>query len=432
MQVHLSCCSDKPDLEPKLQALSLQFLGVTLLAFLQALMSGCSSAPLHDNHPFVTADLAAQSGGAALPNVDANLATLGSGTAPSVVIPDSGFIDQHLESVHILPFQPLGDKLDTDIVIGRSSDDRYRAGMGWISKHGHNNVKLSLFRQQTTGDGLDGLWLASLQGEFTPRALAKDFDLTGELALAAESGSSQQTAGGSGIRFDLHSKPVHGFSYGLTLSQFSEGFHPYGSVVNAGERRAAARLGYTPWTDTKMTANADYIFRDWDGDIPCDEYRTGLSFFSTIFTYLSAKFETSAQRALDCAAASDTGDIDSWALTLSENAWTGWDINLVAEVSEESFPFTQAQRTRSHYRVSGDHDLRLGSLWASFGPEVSLQTVTDSTAERRLLTGFVMDIETDIQNITLYLGYESLTASGGAFDDNAGTIKLDYRLDFDA
>lgn len=366
-----------------------------------------------------------------LPN-GANLATFGNGTASAVVIPDSGFIDQHLDTVQTLPFQPLGDILDTDIVIGRSGDDRYRAGMGWASKKGHRDVKLSLFRQQTVGDGLDGLWLASLQGEFTPAALAKDFDFTGELALAAQSGSSQRTLGGSGIRLNLARKPAKGFSYGLALSQFSEGFHPYGSVVSAGERRAAAKLGFTPWADTKITASTDYIFRGWNGDTPCDEYRTGLSFSSIVFIYLSAKFETSAQRALDCAAASYTGDIDSWTLTLSEKAWTGWDINLVAEVSQKSLPFTQEQRTKSHYRVSGEQDLRLGSHWASFGPEVSLQTVTDTNIEHRLQTGFVMDIDTHMHNISLYLGYESLTASGGTVDDNAGKIKLAYRLDFDA
>nr|WP_067297647.1 hypothetical protein [Marinobacterium profundum] len=349
-----------------------------------------------------------------------------------MVIPSSGFIDQRLDTVQTLPFQPLGDMLDTDIVIGRSSDDRYRAGMGWASKKGHKDVKLSLFRQQTVGEGLDGLWLASLQGEFTPDALAQTFDFTGELALAAQSSSSQRTLGGSGIRLNLARKPANGFSYSLALSQFSQDFHPYGSVVNAGERRAAAKLGFTPWADTKITAGADYIFRAWDGDTPCDEYRTGLSFSSIVFTYLSAKLETSAQRALDCTAASSAGDIDSWALTLSENAWTGWDINLVAEVSQKRLPFTQEQRTKSHYRVSGEQDLRLGPHWASFRPEVSLQTVTDTSVERRLQTGLVMDIETPMQNITLYLGYESLTGSGGSLDDSAGKIQLDYRLDFDA
>lgn len=369
-------------------------------------------------------------GQTALSSGAANLETLvGSGTASSVVIPGSGFIDQHLDAVQTLPFQPLGDKLDTDIVIGRSGDDRYRAGMGWASKNGHNDVKLSLFRQQTVGQGLDGLWLASLQGEFTPGALAQDFDLTGELALAAQDGTSQRMARGSGIRLRMARKPANGFGYGLTLSQFSGGFRPYGSVVNAGERRAAAKLGYTLWSGTKMAASADYILRDWDGDTPCDEYRTGLSFSSILFAYLSATLQTSSQRALDCA--SSTGDIDNWVLTLSENAWTGWGINLVAEVSQTRLPFTQEHRTQSHYRISGEQDLRLGSHWASFGPQVSLQTVTDSNVERRLQTGLVMDIESHTQNITLYLGYESLTGSG-ALDDNAGKIKLAYRLDFDA
>lgn len=410
----------------------LQFLSVILLALVTAFMSGCSSAPLRNDHPLAAANITEQSDAAMLPKAGANLATLGGGTAASVVIPDSGFIDQHLDSVQTLPFQPLGHKFGTDIVIGRSSDDRYRAGMGWISKNDHNHVKLSLFRQQTLGDGLDGLWLASLQGEFTPLALANDFDFTGELALAAQSDSSQRTPGGSGIRLHLDSKPANGFSYGLALSQFSAGFHPYGSVVAAGERRAVAKLGYRPWSDAKMTANADYILRGWDGDIPCDEYRTGLSFSSTVFTYLSAKLETSAQRTLDCAAASDAGNIDSWALTLSEDSWTGWDINLFAKVSEKSLPFTQEPQTWSHYRVSGDHDLRLGSHWASFGPEVSLRTNTVGEVERRLQTGFVMGIETRTQNFSLHLGYEALTGYGGALDANAGKIKLNYRLDFDA
>lgn len=367
-----------------------------------------------------------------MPKVGANLQTLGSGTASSVVIPDSGFIDQHLDTLHSLPFQPLGQKFGTDIVIGRASDDRYRAGMGWVDENGDNNVKLSLFRQQTVGDGLDGIWLASLQGKITPLALGKDFDLTGELALAADEGSSQRTAGGSGIRLHLVRKPANGFSYGLTLSQFSEGFHPYGSVVDAGERRAAANLGYTPWPDTKMTANAAYILREWDRNVPCDEYRTDLSLSSSAFSPLLAKLETSAQQVLDCDASSTRGNIDSWSLTLSEKTWTGWNLSLVAGMSEESLPFLEEQRIKSHYRVSGDHDVRLGPLWASFGPEVSLQTVTDGNVQRRLQTGFVMGIETRTQNITLQMGYESLTGSVGALDDNAGKIKLNYRLDFDA
>lgn len=373
-----------------------------------------------------------QSDAAILPKPGTNLATLGGGTATSVVIPDSGFIAQQLNDVQSLPFQLFGHTLDTDIVIGQASDDRYRAGMGWISKNDHNHVKLSLFRQQMVGDELDGLWLASIQGEFTPLALAKDFDFTGELALAAQGGASQQTPGGSGIRLHLDRKPANGFSYGLALSQFTEGFHPYGSVVKAGERRAAADMGYTPWAGMKMTANADYILRGWTGDPLCDEYRTALSLSLTAFMPLHATLETSAQRALDCVATSVGSNIDSWALTLSENAWTGWDINLLAKVSEESLPFTEELRTRSHYRVSGDHDLRLGPLWASFGPEVSLHTVTDGDVQRRLLTGIAIGIETHTQDITLQLGYESLSSSESDLEDSAGKIKLNYRLDFDA
>lgn len=367
-----------------------------------------------------------------MPTVGTNLPTVGRGTASSVVIPDSGFIDQHLDAVHSLPFQPLGHDFGTDIVIGQAGDDRYTAGLGWVDENGDNNVKLSLFRQQTLGDGFDGLWLVSLQGEFTPLALGEYFDLTGELALAANDGSSQRTAEGSGIRLHLARKPATGFRYSLTLSQFNEGFHPYGSVVVAGERRAAANLGYTLWPGTHMTANAAYILRNWDGDVHCGEYRTGLSLSRTAFTFLRAKLETSAQRALDCGASSDSGNIDSWALTLSEKTWTGWDLNLLAGISEENVPFMDEQRIKSHYRVSGDHDLRLGPHWLSFGPEVSLRTVTDDHVQRRLQTGFVMSIETRTQEITLHMGYESLTGSAGAFEDNFGKIKLNYRLDFDA
>ncbi|UTW12633.1 hypothetical protein [Marinobacterium rhizophilum] len=364
-----------------------------------------------------------------LPGASANLAKLSQGTAASVVIPDSGFIDQQLDSVQALPLQPLGDTLDTALVIGRSSENRYRAGMAWAGKRGHNDVKLSLFRQQTLDQGLDGLWLASLRGELTPTALLQDFDLTAELALVAQDGTSQRTARGSGIRLNLARKPVNGFGYGLALSQFSRGFHPYGSVVTAGERRLAAELGYRPWSGAKLTAGADYMLRDRDGDAPCAEYRTDLSFSSRVFAYLKARLETSSQRALDCA--THAGDIDNWTLTLSENAWTGWDINLVADVSQQRLPFTRERRTQSHYRVSAEPDLRLGPRWASIRPQVSLRTVTDTRQERRLQTGLVMDIENHMQNITLYLGYESLSGSGAA-DDNAGKIKLAYRLDFDA
>jgi hypothetical protein len=180
--------------------------------------------------------------------------------------------------------------------------------------------------------------------------------------LLADNDSSQRAAGGSGIRLRLLRKPANGFRYGLALSQFSGGFHPYDSIVVAGERRATVHLGYRPWSGTQMTTAADYILRDWDGDVPCDNYRTGLSLSTTVFSFLRAKLETSAQRALDCAAVSDSGNIDSGALTLSENAWTGWDINLVAGASEESLPFMDGQRIESHYRVSGNHDIGLGLL----------------------------------------------------------------------
>jgi hypothetical protein len=365
-----------------------------------------------------------------LPTAGTNLTASGNGTAPSVVIPDSSFINNQLDDVQSLSIQPLGHELSTDIVIGQAGDDRYRAGMGWEDEIGHNRVKLSLFRQQMVGDEFNGLWLASLQGELTPSFLAEDFDLKGELALA-DDGSVQQTQGGSGIRLHLLRKPVNDLRYGLTLSQFSAGFHPYDSIVNAGERRTAAHLGYKPWSEAYMAARADYILHDWDGDLPCDNYRTGLSLSTTIFNYLRAKLETSAQRALDCGAISGYGNIDSWALTLSENAWTGWNLNLVASTSEESLPFMDGQRTESHYRVSGDHDIRLGPLWASFSPEVSLQTVSDETVQRRLQTGFVMGIETHTQDFSLQVGYESLTGSAGSIEDNSGNIKLKYRLDFD-
>jgi hypothetical protein len=128
--------------------------------------------------------------------------------------------------------------------------------------------------------------------------------------LLADNDSSQRAAGGSGIRLRLLRKPANGFRYGLALSQFSGGFHPYDSIVVAGERRATVHLGYRPWSGTQMTTAADYILRDWDGDVPCDNYRTGLSLSTTVFNFLRAKLETSAQRALDCAAVSDSGNID--------------------------------------------------------------------------------------------------------------------------
>ncbi|NVK42534.1 MAG: hypothetical protein HWE39_14935 [Oceanospirillaceae bacterium] len=413
-----------------MNALSCQFPGAAALAVVAALVCGCSSAPLRDDNRLVTANaMALPFDGSSLPDASTNLPTLDAGPAPTVVIPDSGFIDKKLDDVQTLPFQPLGRTTGTDIVIGRASDDRYRAGIGWVDDNDGNDLKLSLFRQQTVGDEFDGLWLASLQGELTPRLLRDDFDLTGELAVATNDSSSHGNAGGSGIRLHLARKPKNGFGYGLSLSQFSDGFHPYGSIVDAGERRAAVDLSYRFWPGTQMTADADYILRNWNGDLPCDEYRTDLSLLSTVFNDLRAKLETSTQRTLDCG---DTSDIDSWALTLSEHAWTGWDISLVAKVSEESPPFMDEQRTRRHYHVSGDHDLRLGPLLASFGPEVSLQTVTNGTVQRRLQTGVVMGIETRAQAITLHMGYESLTGSSGTIDDTDGRIKLNYRLDFDA
>ncbi|MFC6669958.1 hypothetical protein [Marinobacterium aestuariivivens] len=177
-----------------------------------------------------------------------------------------------------------------------------------------------------------------------------------------------------------------------------------------------------------MTATTDYILGGWDGAFPCDEYRTGLALSSVLFTYLRAKLETFAQRALDCG----DGNIDSWALTLSERHLTGWNLSLVAGISEETLPFMDELRVKSHYRVSGDHDLRLGPLWASFGPEVSLQTITDSHVQRRLQTGFVMGFETRTQDFSLHMGYESLSDSAQVIEDTYGRIKLKYRLDFDA
>jgi len=412
------------------RTLTVQFSGTALLAVITAIMCGCSSAPLRVDHRFVTANLAGQSSAEAQPDVGANLPTPGGGTATSVVIPDSGFIDQPLDRVQSLPLPPLVQKFGTDIVVGQASDDRYRAGVGWVHENGGDNLKLSLFRQQTVGDELEGLWLASLQGKLTSIDLGDEFDLMGELAVATDGGSSHQIEGGSGIRLRLLRKPVDSFSYGLTLSQFSEGFQPYGSIVDAGERRAAANLGYRLWSGTQMTANADYILRDWEEGVPCDEYRTDLSLSSTVLAPLLAKLETSAQRVLDCDASSSPSNIDSWKLTLSEKTWTGWNLNLVAGMSEESRPFLDEQRTTSHYRLTGDRDLRLGPLWASFGPEVSLQTVTDDNVQRRLQTGFQMGIETRRQDFTLYLGYESLSDSAGAIEENFGKIKLNYRLAF--
>jgi hypothetical protein len=52
--------------------------------------------------------------------------------------------------------------------------------------------------------------------------------------LLADNDSSQRAAGGSGIRLRLLRKPANGFRYGLALSQFSGGFHPYDSIVVAG------------------------------------------------------------------------------------------------------------------------------------------------------------------------------------------------------
>ncbi|MFC6669957.1 hypothetical protein [Marinobacterium aestuariivivens] len=149
------------NMESKLQSSPLQFPDVILLAAIAVLLCGCSSAPHQDDSPLVSANMATQFGDAALPEAGTRLPTFSDDRASSVVIPDSGFIKQQLNAVHSLPFQPLGRDLGTDIVIGRASDDRYTAGVGW--EDGDDNVKLSLLRQQSVGDGFDGLWLTSLQ-----------------------------------------------------------------------------------------------------------------------------------------------------------------------------------------------------------------------------------------------------------------------------